>query len=57
MKKLEQDTESVGVSVRLPATLLEQIDRLASEERRTRGNVVRILLEDALKARTQPSVK
>ena len=41
----------MGVSVRLPATLLAEIDRLAQQERRTRGNLVRILLEDALKAK------
>ena len=47
----EQPNGSVGVSVRLPASLLAEIDRLAEEERRTRGNVIRLLLEDALKAR------
>jgi metal-responsive CopG/Arc/MetJ family transcriptional regulator len=31
--------------------LLEEIDHLAEEERRTRGNVIRLLLEDALKQR------
>ena len=39
------------MSVRLPADLLAQIDELAAKERRTRGNMVRILLEDALKER------
>jgi hypothetical protein len=39
---------SVGVSVRLPAELLDRIDRLAEIERRTRGNVIRIALEDWL---------
>ena len=47
----KQEPESVGVSVRLPAALLEEIDRLAEQERRTRGNVIRLLLEDALKQR------
>jgi metal-responsive CopG/Arc/MetJ family transcriptional regulator len=51
MAKNKQEPESVGVSVRLPADLLEEIDRLAEEERRTRGNVIRLLLEDALKQR------
>jgi metal-responsive CopG/Arc/MetJ family transcriptional regulator len=55
MKKLEQDTEllGVGVSVRLPPTSLEQIDRLANEERRSRANLIMILIEDALKARSK----
>ena len=52
-KKAEKQEESgsVGVSVRLPVALLADIDRLAEQERRTRGNMVRILLEDALKIR------
>jgi metal-responsive CopG/Arc/MetJ family transcriptional regulator len=45
----EQEAGSVGVSVRLPAALLADIDHLAEQERRTRGNMLRILLEDALK--------
>ena len=48
-----KESESVGVSVRLPATLLAEIDRLAEQERRTRGNLIRLLLEDALKNRKQ----
>ncbi len=51
MKVLKQEPESVGVSVRLPSLLLAQIDTLAEQERRTRGNVIRLLLEDALKQR------
>jgi metal-responsive CopG/Arc/MetJ family transcriptional regulator len=50
-KQQTKDSESVGVSVRLPATLLAEIDSLAVEERRTRGNLMRLLLEDALKSR------
>jgi metal-responsive CopG/Arc/MetJ family transcriptional regulator len=50
-KPEKEDAGSVGVSVRLPSTLLAEIDRIADQERRTRGNVVRLLLEDALKAR------
>jgi metal-responsive CopG/Arc/MetJ family transcriptional regulator len=50
-KQEARDPESVGVSVRLPATLLAEIDSLAVEERRTRGNLMRLLLEDALKSR------
>jgi metal-responsive CopG/Arc/MetJ family transcriptional regulator len=44
---------SKGVSIRLPTELLEDIDRLATEERRSRGNMVRLLLEDALKQRKE----
>jgi len=46
-----QEPESVGVSVRLPATLLAELDQIANEERRTRGNVIRIALEDWLGGR------
>jgi metal-responsive CopG/Arc/MetJ family transcriptional regulator len=42
---------SVGVSVRLPEELLNEIDVLAEQERRTRGDMLSILLEDALKVR------
>lgn len=49
--KQEPESESIGVSVRLPSLLLAQIDSLAERERRTRGNVIRLLLEDALKQR------
>ena len=51
LKQEPQELESVGVSVRLPSLLLAQIDTLAEQERRTRGNVIRLLLEDALKQR------
>lgn len=48
-KKEEQP--SVAVSVRLPGDLVTEIDTIASDERRSRGNTIRLLLEDALKAR------
>ena len=44
---------SVGVSVRLPGGMVSQTDRLAAEDRRSGGSMVRILLEDALKARNE----
>ena len=53
MKKIEPESESVGVSFRLPASLLAQVDGLADEERRTRGNAIRLLLEEALEQREQ----
>jgi len=49
----EEPKGSVSVSVRLPEELLTEIDSLATEERRTRGNMVRLLLEDALTQRKQ----
>ena len=52
-----EEPESIGVSVRLPSSLLAQIDRLAEQERRTRGNVMRLLLEDALKERGEQDRK
>ncbi len=54
MTKKKQDAAesgTTGVSVRLPTNMLQAIDELALTERRTRGNVIRLLLEDALKAR------
>jgi metal-responsive CopG/Arc/MetJ family transcriptional regulator len=48
-----KEPESQGVSVRLPSHLLKQIDSLAEQERRTRGNMIRLLLEDALNALKQ----
>lgn len=39
---------TVGCSVRLPYQMLAAIDELAHIERRTRGNVVRLLVEEAL---------
>jgi len=43
-----EEPESVGVSVRLPATLLATIDSIAKQERRTRGNLIRNALQDWL---------
>jgi metal-responsive CopG/Arc/MetJ family transcriptional regulator len=51
MVKDKQDVDGlVGVSIRLPQSLLAEIDRMASEARRTRSNMLRLLVEDALKA-------
>lgn len=52
-QELAEPLGSVGVSVRIPEGMVTEIDRLAAEERRTRGNMIRILLEDALKQREQ----
>jgi hypothetical protein len=50
-RALGLQSESVGVSFRLPTALLAQIDKLANDERRTRGNLLRLLLEEALRTR------
>ena len=42
---------TTGVSVRLPDEMLAQVDQLANDERRTRGNAIRLLLEEALRGR------
>jgi predicted transcriptional regulator len=47
--KVEEGT--VATSVRLPADIRERLDAIATEERRTLGNVIRIALEDYLKMR------
>jgi predicted DNA-binding protein len=50
MKKVEEP-ETVSTSVRLPKELRDQLDAIATEERRTLGNVIRIAIEDWLKNR------
>ena len=52
-KKAEQEESkgSIGVSVRLPEHLVREIDRLADQDRRSRGSMIRLLLEDALTGR------
>ena len=44
-------TETTGLSVRVPVQLLARIDALTAAEKRTRGNMVRVLLEEALDSR------
>jgi metal-responsive CopG/Arc/MetJ family transcriptional regulator len=43
--------DSVVVSIRLPKDLLKRLDARAEQERRPRANMVRLLLEQALKAK------
>ena len=45
-KASERGTSSV--SVRLPDELIERIDSRANEEHRSRGNLIRMLLEEAM---------
>ncbi len=47
--KVEEGT--VATSVRLPAGMRERLEAIASAERRTLGNVIRIALEDWLISR------
>jgi predicted DNA-binding protein len=42
------DDGTVATSVRLPAHLRERLEAIATEERRTLGNVIRIAIEDWL---------
>lgn len=51
--KRAEGVGTTGVSVRLPNEMLDRVDRLADEERRTRGNAIRLLLEEALEQRAQ----
>jgi predicted DNA-binding protein len=44
--KVEEGT--VATSVRLPADIRERLEAIATDERRTLGNVIRIALEDWL---------
>ena len=52
-KAQDQEAGTTGISVRLPNDMLAQIDRLANVERRTRGNAIRLLLEQALHQRSE----
>jgi metal-responsive CopG/Arc/MetJ family transcriptional regulator len=45
MKEIVQDA---AISLRLPQTLLKKLDAQAKKEQRTRGNLIRVLLEKAL---------
>lgn len=45
------DDETVATSVRLPADIRERLEAIATAERRTLGNVIRIALEDWLISR------
>jgi predicted DNA-binding protein len=42
------DDGTVATSVRLPADIRQRLEAIATEERRTLGNVIRIALEDWL---------
>jgi hypothetical protein len=49
--KAKDATKDAMVSLRLPKGLLNRLEKLAVLEQRTRGNLIRLLLEEALKAR------
>jgi hypothetical protein len=49
--EIAKEPKSVTVSFIVPVALLAQIDRLASDEHRSRGNAMRLLLEEALRQR------
>jgi metal-responsive CopG/Arc/MetJ family transcriptional regulator len=57
MKTKGEEPGTTGVSVRLPNDMLASIDRLANDERRTRGNAIRLLLEEALQVRSEATPK
>jgi len=42
------------IAVRLPYDLLDQIQQLAKEEQRSRANMIRLLLREAINKRTGP---
>jgi metal-responsive CopG/Arc/MetJ family transcriptional regulator len=44
-------------AVRLPESMLHEIDRLADEDRRTRSDWIRLQLEDVLAARKRKKLK
>jgi predicted transcriptional regulator len=46
----DKNDDTVGISVRVPRTTVEELDRIAKDTDRTRGNVVRIALRDWIAA-------
>ena len=51
MAKETKDEGTVATSVRLPTDIRQQLETIATDERRTLGNVIRIALEDWLAMR------
>jgi metal-responsive CopG/Arc/MetJ family transcriptional regulator len=47
--------ELMVLSIRLPQSLLAKIDALAEQERRSRGNLVRLLLERVMSGQPEPT--
>lgn len=45
-----RDAKPVKVTVSLPSELVQQLDEHAAQERRTRSNALRLLLETALQS-------
>jgi hypothetical protein len=42
------------ISIRLEPEILQRIDELAANEKRTRNNMLEVLIHEALKARETP---
>ncbi len=40
--------DDIAIHVRVPSELIKKIDELAEQERRTRSNMIRVLLEIAI---------
>ncbi len=47
-KKAKEERGTSNVSVRLPDELISKLDTRANEEHRSRGNLIRMLLEEAM---------
>ena len=47
-RKAKEDRGTSNVSVRLPDELISKLDTRANEEHRSRGNLIRMLLEQAM---------
>jgi predicted transcriptional regulator len=50
-ERSKADDGTVATSVRLPADIRQRLEGIATDERRTLGNVIRIALEDWLVSR------
>lgn len=48
ISEIPERDQSVGISVRLEASQLAELDRIAGETNRTRSDVLRLLLDKAL---------
>ena len=48
-KKAKEERGTSNVSVRLPDELISRLDTRANQEHRSRGNLIRMLLEEAMR--------
>jgi len=52
-QKTKQKTKQKGFSLIMPVSLVEQVDEIATKERRSRNQTILLMVEDALRARNE----